>query len=64
MIEVAAGARPEWVKAGVGLKVKNGPGKVLSMTDTTVTFNSQKASSLKVGEEVSVEKGRAAPAGC
>lgn len=58
------GDKPDWVKKGSGLKVAGGPGKIVDVTPTTVTFNCQKASTLKVGDAIEVKKGPAPPAGC
>lgn len=58
------GDKPAWVKKGQGIKVAGSTGKITAVAATTVTFNAKKASTLKVGDKVSVEKGPAAPAGC
>ena len=61
------GEKPAWVKKGGGIKlaeVKGGVGKIVDVSATTVVFNSKKASELKVGDKVTLEKGPAAPAGC
>lgn len=59
--------KPAWVKKGGGIKladIKGGVGKIVDISATTVVFNSKKASELKVGDKVTLEKGPAAPAGC
>lgn len=61
------GEKPSWVKKGAGIKlpdIKGGLGKIVDVTATTVVFNTKKASELKVGGKVVVEKGPPAPAGC
>ncbi len=58
------GEKPAWVKKGAGVKVAGGLGKVVEVAATTVTINTRKAPTLKVGQEVTLEKGPAAPAGC
>jgi hypothetical protein len=58
------GEKPAWVKKGAGVKVKGGQGKVIDVAATTVTINTRKAPEMKVGEELTLEKGPAAPAGC
>lgn len=67
-VEIAVdGEKPAWVKKGAGIKlpeVKGGVGKIVEVTGASVTFNTKKASELKVGARVNLEKGPAAPAGC
>lgn len=61
------GEKPVWVKKGVGIKLpdlKGGVGKIVDVTATSVVFNTKKASELKVGAKVNLEKGPPAPAGC
>ena len=50
--------KPAWMKAGAQVKIKNvGPGKVAEISGKTVTITSKKASSLKAGDDVSIDKG-------
>lgn len=66
-VEIAVeGEKPSWVKKGAGIKLPEvkGVGKIVDVTATTVVFNTKKASELKVGAKVVVEKGPPAPAGC
>jgi len=61
------GEKPAWVKKGAGLKlpdIKGGVGKIVDISNTGIVFNSKKASELKVGAKVTLEKGPPAPAGC
>jgi len=65
-IEVS-GEKPSWVKKGAGIKlpdIKGAVGKIVEVSATGIAFNSKKASELKVGGKVTVEKGPPAPAGC
>lgn len=65
-VEVA-GEKPAWVKKGAALKlpdIKGGLGKVIDVTPTGIAFNTKKASELKVGGKVTLEKGTAVPSGC
>jgi hypothetical protein len=67
-VEIAVeGEKPAWVKKGSGIKladIKGGLGKIVDISATTVVFNSKKASELKVGDKVTLEKGTVVPAGC
>jgi|CXWL01.1.fsa_nt_gi hypothetical protein len=67
-VEIAVeGEKPAWVKKGAGIKlseIKGGVGKIVDVTATSVTFNTKKASELKVGAKVNLQKGPPAPAGC
>lgn len=67
-VEMAVeGEKPAWVKKGAGIKLpdlKGGVGKIVDVTATSVVFNTKKASELKVGAKVNLEKGPPAPAGC
>lgn len=59
--------KPAWVKKGGGIKlagIKGGLGKIVGISATTVTFNTKKASELKVGDKVTLDKGTVVPAGC
>ena len=61
------GEKPAWVKKGGGIKltdIKGGLGKIVDVTATSVVFNTKKASELKVGDKVNLEKGTTVPAGC
>lgn len=66
VVEVTlTGEKADWVKKGAGVKFKDGAvGRITALTATTITFKSKKASELKVGEEVSLDKGPAAMSGC
>jgi len=62
------GDHPDWVKKNGFVKFKVGPGKIIeaSAPDAkpfTIVVNSKKASALKVGEEITFEKGLSV-AGC
>jgi hypothetical protein len=64
-VEIAVeGEKPTWVKKGAGIKVAGGLGKIVEVSATKVAFNTRKASTLKVGDKLSVEKGSVVPAGC
>lgn len=67
-VEIAVeGEKPAWVKKGAGIKltdIKGGVGKIVDISPTTLAFNTKKASELKVGDKVTLQKGPAAPAGC
>jgi hypothetical protein len=66
-VEIAVeGEKPAWVKKGAGIKMTDikGVGKIVDVSATTIAFNTKKASELKVGDKVTLEKGPAAPAGC
>jgi hypothetical protein len=58
------GEKADWVKNGAGVKIGDIKGRITSVTDTTLTFTSKKASELKVDAEVTLEKGPAAMTGC
>ncbi len=61
------GEKPSWVKRGAGIKlpdIKGAVGKIVEVSATGIAFNTKKASELKVGGKVTVEKGPPAPAGC
>ncbi|MCM2255002.1 MAG: hypothetical protein NDJ94_04965 [Vicinamibacteria bacterium] len=58
------GEKPAWVKKGSGVKFEGGVGKLVDVTATTVKFNSKKASTLKVGDKIAIQKGASVPAGC
>ena len=50
--------KPAWMKAGAPVKIKSvGPGKVAELSGKTVTLTSKKASSVKAGDAVSIDKG-------
>ncbi len=53
-----------WAKKGAGVKLEGGVGKIVEVSATTITFNTKKASELKLGDEISLEKGPAAMVGC
>jgi hypothetical protein len=59
--------KPAWVKRGAALKlpdIKGGLGKIVDVSATGITFNTKKASELKVGDTVTLAKGTIVPAGC
>jgi hypothetical protein len=61
------GEKPAWVKKGAGIKLpdmQGAVGKIVDVTATSIVFNTKKASELKVGAKVNLEKGPPAPAGC
>jgi hypothetical protein len=58
------GEAAAWAKKGAGVKIGTLRGKIVEVTDTTLTFTSKKASELQVGQEVTLEKGPAAMVGC
>ena len=50
--------KPAWMKVGAPVKIKNvGPGKVATVEGTTITIKTKKASEVKVGDELSIDKG-------
>jgi hypothetical protein len=64
-VEIAVeGDKPAWVKKGSGIKVKGGLGKIVEVAAGSVAFNTKKASAIKVGEKLVVDKGTVVPAGC
>jgi hypothetical protein len=62
-IEVS-GEKASWVKKGAPVKFEGGVGRILTISDTTIVFNSKNASKLKVGAEISLDKGPATLTGC
>lgn len=56
--------KADWVKKGAGVKVGEVKGRIVDVADTTITFTSKSAAELKVGQQVSLEKGPAALSGC
>jgi hypothetical protein len=56
--------KADWVKKGGTVKWKAGTGRILEVKESTVTINTKNAADLKVGDEISVEKGPAALSGC
>jgi hypothetical protein len=55
--------KPAWMKVGAPVKLKSiGPGKVTAIDGTTVTIASKKAGSVKIDQEVAIDKG--GMAGC
>ena len=50
------GELASWVKKGVAVKIKGGPGKVVEVSGSTVTVTTTKASELKAGDAVSFDK--------
>jgi hypothetical protein len=55
------GEKADWVKKNAAVKIRGGNGKIVDVTGTTtitVTITSPKAAELKVGDEVSFDKGR------
>ena len=62
------GDHPDWVKKNGFVKFKVGPGKIVEASSPeakpfTIVVNSKKASAMKVGEEITFEKGLSV-AGC
>ena len=56
------GEKADWVKKNAPVKIKAGIGKIVEVTGTkeiVVTITTSKASELKVGDEVSIDKGKA-----
>jgi len=68
-ITVAA-EKPDWVKKGAAVVVKDeagktiAGGKVTEVSGASITISSRKASELKVGQAVTLEKSKGALAGC
>jgi len=58
------GEKADWVKKGAAVKFKGGVGRIVEVTDTTISFNSKNAAELKVGDEITLDKGPATLAGC
>jgi hypothetical protein len=58
------GEKASWVKKGAPVKFKGGVGRIVGITDGTITFNTKKASELKVGDEIELDKGPATLQGC
>jgi len=61
------GEKPAWVKKGGGVKLpdlKGALGKVVDVSATGIAINTKKASDLKVGDKITVEKGNVVPSGC
>jgi hypothetical protein len=58
------GEKADWVKKGAAVKFAAGAGKIVELAEARLVFTSRKASELKVGDELVLEKGRAVPAGC
>lgn len=57
------GTAEDWVTKGQVVKIKGGTGTIVAVNGSKVTISTSKASSMKVGDEVSFEKGRAG-SGC
>ncbi len=62
-----ASEKPAWVKKGGGVKLpdlKGALGRIVDVTATGIAINTKKASELKVGDKITVEKGNVVPSGC
>jgi len=58
------GEKADWMKKGAPVKFEGGVGRIVEITDTTITMNSKKASELDVGSEIELKKGPATLQGC
>jgi hypothetical protein len=58
------GEKADWMKKGASVKFKGGVGRIVDISDTGITMNSKKASDLKVGDEIEIDKGPAMLQGC
>lgn len=58
------GEKAPWLKKGAPVKFKGGVGRILEIKDNVLTMNSKKASELKVGDEIELDKGPASLQGC
>jgi hypothetical protein len=57
------GDKEDWVKKGAAVKIKGGTGTITAVDGVKVTISTSKASDMKVGAEVTFDKGRAG-SGC
>lgn len=65
VVLTVAGAKAGWVKKGAGIKFgADGVGKIVEVTATSIAFNTKQVSKLRVGDEITLEKGKVAPVGC
>ena len=53
------GEKQDWVKKGQAVKIKGGTGTITVVDGNKVTISTSKASALKVGDDVTFDKGRA-----
>jgi ABC-type transporter Mla subunit MlaD len=58
------GEKADWMKKGAPVKFKGGVGRISDITDNKVTMNTKKAETLKVGDEIELDKGPATLEGC
>jgi hypothetical protein len=58
------GEKATWMKKGAPVKWKGGVGRIVEIKDATLTVNSKNAASLKVGDELALDKGPAELSGC
>lgn len=58
------GDKADWTKKGAPVKFEGGVGRIKELTETTLVFQSKKASILKVGDEIELKKGPATLQGC
>ncbi len=58
------GEKAPWLKKGAPVKFKGGVGRIVEIKDSVLTMNSKKASELKVGDEIELDKGPASLQGC
>jgi len=58
------GEKAPWLKKGAPVKFKGGIGRIVEIKDNVLTMNSKKASELKVGDEIELDKGPASLQGC
>jgi hypothetical protein len=58
------GEKAAWLKKGAPVKFKGGVGRITEIKDNVLTMNSKKASELKVGDEIELDKGPASLQGC
>jgi len=58
------GEKPDWFKKGAMVKWTGGVGRIVEVTDDTMTMNTRQASKLKVDDELEPVKGPAALEGC
>jgi hypothetical protein len=58
------GEKATWMKKGAPVKWKGGVGRIVEIKDATLTVNSKNAASLKVGDELALDKGPADLSGC
>jgi hypothetical protein len=57
------GEKEDWVKKNAPVKIKGGTGTITEVAGTKVTISTSKASDMKVGDDITFDKGRAG-SGC